>query len=216
MRIRAGHIVCALLLGFLLASCSGRPRIIPRAVLTDIYVDMFLADQWLKDNSGERKRADTSLFYDPIFARYGYTFEDYDASVKHYLEDPEKFSRVFRDAAIKLEKKEGFYQKKVDHLKEVKEFNNYFKGKYTSVDFDADTLLWKRLDSIVLDSLTLDSLRRDSLFRDSVMRETFRLDSLRRDSLVRDSMLRQKARLDSILNIQRVRRPGKNKQIINQ
>ena len=93
------HIATAVLLGLLLFSCSGRPRIIPRATLTDIYADMFLADQWLRDNSSERQRADTSLFYDPIFARYGYTFEDYDATVRKYMEDPEKFSKIFRDAA---------------------------------------------------------------------------------------------------------------------
>jgi len=218
MRMRIGHIVCVLLLGLLLASCGGRPRIIPRATLTDIYVDMFLADQWLKDHVSERSRADTSLFYDPIFARYGYTFEDYDASVKHYLEDPEKFSKVFRDAADKLKKREAFYEKKVNQLRKVKEFNDYFLGKYSSVDFDSDTLLWARQlpDTVVLDSLTLDSLRRDSLYCDSVAREAFRLDSLRRDSLRIDSLKRAKASLDSIMARQRSRRPDKRLQTINQ
>ena len=211
MRFRAGHIACALLLAFLLASCVGKPRIIPRATLTDIYVDMFLADQWIKDHTSERRRADTSLFYDPIFARYGYTFEDYDATVKRYLDDPEKFSKIFRDASEKLKKKEGVYEKKANHLHKIKEFNDYFKGKYSSIDFDADTLLWVRPvpDTVVLDSLTLDSLRRDSLFRDSVAREVFRLDSLRRDSLVRDSLLREKARMDSSLLRQREKYSGR-------
>ena len=206
MRVRVGHIACALLLGILLASCGGRPRIIPRATLTDIYVDMFLADQWLKDHSGERSKADTCLFYDPIFARYGYTFEDYDATVKKYLDDPEKFSRIFRDAGAKLRKKQGIYEKKVNRLREIKEFNDYFNGKYSSLDFKEDTLLWHALlDTVCLDSLTLDSLRRDSLFRDSVAREVFRLDSLRRDSLARDSVIRAKAVLDSALARQRSR-----------
>ncbi|MBO4455101.1 MAG: DUF4296 domain-containing protein [Bacteroidales bacterium] len=218
MKVRAGHMVCALMLGLLLASCSGRPRIIPRATLTDIYVDMFLADQWIKDHSSERSRADTSLFYDPILARYGYTFEDYDATVKRYLDDPEKFSKVFRDASAKLKKKVEHYDRIVNKQRKVKEFNDYFLDKYTTVDFKSDTLLWERHlpDTIVLDSLTLDSLRRDSLFRDSVARETFRIDSLRRDSLRRDSLFRERKRLDSALTRQRSRHSSKRLPTINQ
>ncbi|MBR4808970.1 MAG: DUF4296 domain-containing protein [Bacteroidales bacterium] len=216
MRIRACHIACALLLGLLLASCGGRPRIIPRATMTDIFADMFLADQWIRDHSDERKRADTSLFYDPIFARYGYTFEDYDATMKRYLEDPDKFSRIFRDAAAKLKKKEALYEKKAKQVKDIRDFNNYFKNKYSSVDFDADTILWSLPDTVRLDSLTLDSLRRDSLFRDSVLRESFRLDSLRRDSLMRDSLIRKKASLDSSRVLSRARRVRKQEMTINQ
>ena len=200
------HIVAAVLLGLLLFSCSGRPRIIPRATLTDIYADMFLADQWLRDNSSERQRADTSLFYDPIFARYGYTFEDYDATVRKYMEDPEKFSKIFRDAAEKLRKGRDKYDKKLQDLKRIKEFNEAFKN-YSSTDFDSDTLLWSppAADTLVLDSLTLDSLRRDSLRLDSLRVDSLRLDSIARskdlvmrDSLRRDSLSRLYKRRDSL------------------
>ncbi len=185
----ARNILPALLLVCLLASCSGRPRIIPRSVLTDIYAEMFLADQWLSDHSSERNRVDTMLFYDPILQRYGYSFEDYDASVKHYLKDPEKFSRIFRDAANKLKDGRDAYRRRNERLESIRDFNAAIKG-YTPKDFDKDTFLWR---SVFKDSLQLDSLLRDSLRLDSLRLDSLRLDSLVRDSLRRDSLMRKKS-----------------------
>ena len=178
------HIVPAFLLVFLLASCSGKPRIIPRSVMKDIYAEMFLADQWLADHSSERKKVDTTLFYDPIFERYGYTFEDYDASVKYYLKDPERFSRIFRDASIKLKKGRDKYQAELKRLEDIREFNAAIKG-YSSADFEKDTLLWR---SAYKDSLRHMEIIRDSIIRDSIIRDSIIRDSLVRDSLVRDSL----------------------------
>lgn len=178
------HTFTLIVVACLLYACSGRPRIIPRSVLTDIYAEMFLADQWLEDHSGERSKADTSLFYDPIFRRYGYTFEDYDASVQHYLKDPEKFSKIFRDASFKLKDKRDFYKKQSDRLEQIKEFNASIKG-YKIQDFRKDTTIWRTpyKDSLKEAIRIMDSLMRDSLYLDSL-----RLDSLRRDSLMRDSI----------------------------
>ena len=202
MKRLVAQMFTALALILLLTCCGGRARIIPRATLANIYADMFLADQWLADHSSERKTADTTLFYDPIFARYGYTFEDYDYSVKHYLKDPERFSKIFRAAADKLKKEHEMYLSKRDFVERVKAYNSGIRG-YNIKDFSSDSLLWK---APITDSLILDSLRRDSLYRDSVLREAFRLDSLRLDSLYRDSIERKNARLDSILREQRNRR----------
>lgn len=179
-------LVAALLL---LCACSGRPRIIPRGVLTDIYADMFLADQWLEDHRGERNRADTMLFYDPIFKRYGYTFEDYDASVRHYLKDPEKFSKVFRDASLKLRDKREVFGKKSERLEQIKEFNASIRG-YVQHDFHKDTLVWR---SRYKDSLLVALRIQDSLMKDSLYLDSLRLDSLRRDSLRLDSLDKLKA-----------------------
>ena len=195
MKLRAVHILCAIALLCSLASCTGR-RIIPRGIMADIYADMFLADQWLSDHPGERKRADTMLFYDPIFKRYGYTFEDYDASVQHYMKDPEKFSKIFRNASIKLKDERDRFRKLADRLQEVKDFNASIKG-YSDYNFDKDTLLWRtpwkdRLDSIRRDSVFRDSLIRDSIIRDSLVRDSLRLDSLRLDSLKRAEKLAKK------------------------
>ena len=182
------HMLPALMLVCLLASCSGRPRIIPRSTLADIYAEMFLADQWLADHGSERRKADPSLFYDPIFQRYGYTFEDYDATIKRYLKDPEKFSKVFKDASIKLKEGKDVYKNKYEQLESIREFNAAIKG-YNTRDFNKDTVIWR---SAYKDSMKLVALLRDSLIRDSLFRDSLRRDSLVRDSLYRDSLDRAK------------------------
>ncbi|MBO6170084.1 MAG: DUF4296 domain-containing protein [Bacteroidales bacterium] len=199
------HILVAFAALFLLCSCGDKARIIPRGVMSDIYAEMLLADQWLEDHQSERSRADTMLFYDPIFKRYGYTFEDYDASVRKYLEDPEKFSKVFRDASLKLKDKRDEYRKISEHLNQIKEFNAAIKG-YQLKDFDKDTFLWcspykDSLRKFIADSLLRDSLFRDSLLRDSLFKDSLRVDSLRRDSLKRSLREARLARRRTLTNI---------------
>lgn len=184
---RCRHIFLLLLLAGLFASCAGKPRIIPRRVLTDIYAEMFLADQWLNDHKTERSRADTMLFYDPIFKRYGYSFEDYDASVRHYLNDPEKFSKVFRDAANKLKDKRDIYRRKIEEQDRIKEFNSSIRG-FSRKNFKADTIIWRSAYKDSLKQAFADSVRRDSLIRDSLRLDSLRRDSIRVDSLRRDSL----------------------------
>lgn len=181
------HIFILLLLAGLFASCAGKPRIIPRRVLTDIYAEMFLADQWLNDHKTERSRADTMLFYDPIFKRYGYSFEDYDASVRHYLNDPEKFSKVFRDAANKLKDKRDIYRRKIEEQDRIKEFNSSIRG-FSRKNFKADTIIWRSAYKDSLKQAFADSVRRDSLILDSLRLDSLRRDSIRIDSLRRDSI----------------------------
>lgn len=184
---RCRQIFLLLLLAGLFASCAGKPRIIPRRVLTDIYAEMFLADQWLNDHKTERSRADTMLFYDPIFKRYGYSFEDYDASVRHYLNDPEKFSKVFRDAANKLKDKRDIYRRKIEEQDRIKEFNSSIRG-FSRKNFKADTIIWRSAYKDSLKQAFADSVRRDSLILDSLRLDSLRRDSIRIDSLRRDSI----------------------------
>ena len=178
------HILLGLAAVLLLFSCSGKARIIPRGAMTSIYAEMFLADQWLEDHPAERSRVDTMLFYDPIFKRYGYTFEDFDLSVRHYLKDPEKFSKIFRDAGTKLKSRREVYHKQLEKLEFIRDFNASIKG-YRVKDFKEDTLLWRTpyKDSMRIAAIRRDSLFRDSLYRDSLIRDSLRLDSLRLDSL---------------------------------
>lgn len=181
------------LLTVLLASCSREGKVIPKSKLSRIYAEMFLADQWLDSHEGERTKADTTLFYDPIFKRFGYTFEDYDASVNYYLSDPQKFSKILKKSSDLLKAKGNRYRRIEDEIREINKRNAQIRG-YRSKSFENDSLLWKRrIDTLVLDSLTLDSLRRDSLRLDSLRLDSLRLDSLRLDSLRLDSL-----RIDSL------------------
>ena len=105
MKIRKAHIVVALAVLLVLLSCSRKhPRIIPPSTMSKIYADMVVADQWIRSGHNNYLRADTSLVYDPIFEKYGYTMEDYRASAGKYLRKPGEFADIFEDARSILQK----------------------------------------------------------------------------------------------------------------
>lgn len=93
------HIVLVLALA---AACRN-PRIIPKDTLTDIYVDMFLADQQVREDNFPHQRMDSLLVYEAVFEKYGYDTDDYLRSVEHYLHDPERFTKVFEEVTRRLE-----------------------------------------------------------------------------------------------------------------
>lgn len=88
-----------------LAACTSAGKIIPRKKMIRIYSDMFISDQWLSIHADANMAADTTLFYEPIFNKYGYTTEDYRASVEYYLKDPVQFSRMIKEVSLSYEKK---------------------------------------------------------------------------------------------------------------
>ena len=101
----SGYIFAALTAVFLLASCGEKDRVIPRSRLAEIYAEMLMTDQWIISNSGNRHVADTSLVYEPILEKYGYTSADYRKSVDAYMDDPERFSRILRTTSELLDKR---------------------------------------------------------------------------------------------------------------
>ncbi|MBQ9309355.1 MAG: DUF4296 domain-containing protein [Bacteroidales bacterium] len=190
MRRGLSYLLLALVvLGCLLPSCR-RARIIGVSDMADIYAEMFLADQWLNDNSAKRRKADTTQFYGAIFARHGYDFRDYDASVNYYLAKPEKYNQVLKKAVEKL--KSGLTE--VEEFEKAIERQNKILAGLSALHLPVfapdsilhDTaLLWIVRDSVSLDSLALDSLRLDTLRLDSLRLDSLRPDSLRPDLLKR-------------------------------
>ncbi len=101
------HIAIAFALVMALsASCSkDEVRVIPRGKLAKIYAEMLVTDQWITSTPGVRMIADTSLVYEPILEKYGYTSDDYRKSIDVYMDDPERFARIFRTSSEILEKR---------------------------------------------------------------------------------------------------------------
>ena len=93
------HIVLVLLLA---AACKG-PRVIPKDTLADIYTDMFIADQKVRDLGIPRVQMDTMLVYEAVFEKYGYDTDDYLHTVRYYLKDPERFAKVLETVTKRLE-----------------------------------------------------------------------------------------------------------------
>ncbi|MBE6238158.1 MAG: DUF4296 domain-containing protein [Bacteroidales bacterium] len=119
---------------FLLAVSCGRKedKVIPRSKLAEIYAEMLLVDQWIMNNPGNRHIADTSLVYEPVLERYGYTSADYRKSVDVYMNDPERFSRILRTTAEILGEKLNALEdqkKEIEHQEALRKLRESLKIK---------------------------------------------------------------------------------------
>ncbi len=92
-------VVCAFV------SCRREGKVIPRSRMAEIYAEMFVADQLIAQDASLRRTADTTLVYEPIFQKYGYTSDDYRASVEYYIKDPDRYARILRNTGVILEKR---------------------------------------------------------------------------------------------------------------
>ena len=199
------HIVLVLLLA---VACRG-PRVIPKDTMTDIYTDMFLADQMVRDADIPRAQMDTMLLYEAVFEKYGYDTEDYLYSLRFYLKDPERFGKVFENVAKRLEGE-------VEALKKIVELRNRIASKrdadYPLVDsllspFSKESVFvglarverdtsrypaWFRLAAVHEDTLmvSVDSLAalrgRDSLSKETPSPETDLVEPVRKPELKKD------------------------------
>lgn len=203
-------LACILVLALLLPILSGcgRPRIIPRDKMAKIYAEMFIADQWLHDHPSARRVADTTFFYEPIFNKYGFSFDDYAVSVDKYINDPDKFAKILKNTAEIIGKRE----KEVNKLKDIEDrilaANAAIFG-YEMKDFTTDSSRWQKPRVLwVPDTLAAgDSLcPPDSLAsRDSLaIRDTLAvLDSLARaDSLAQTDTAKKLNKKQTICNLQ--------------
>ena len=128
-----------LLLSFVLAvtSCSKGGRVLSEHKMELLYADMFLADQWLRDHPQYRSTADTTLFFDPIFEKHNITFEDYDASLKYYVSNPELLAEITQKASARLQKMADSMNKEVERLAEIDRTNKANRVKHEFVDFES-------------------------------------------------------------------------------
>lgn len=127
----------------LLAGCSDKGKVIPGEDFSEIFVDMFLADQWLRDHPSYRDKADTTLFFEPIFRKYGYSFKDYNASLDFYAGDTDLLTEITTAAALKLNEMKEHYEALVEHNREVRLENERLMVDYTEMDFTSDSLVWR-------------------------------------------------------------------------
>ena len=165
---KARHIVL-LLAVILLSACKG-PRLIPRGALEDIYVDMFLADQQIREDLNLRPQADTMLVYEPIFNRHGYTTDDYLYTLKNYLKDPERFAKVLQNVTERLRSEASRIGKEIDRLDWAEKLLGMARPPLDSI-----------LAPFSSDSLYLGVAR---VARDSSSAAWFRLVGVREDTLM--------------------------------
>lgn len=225
------HIVLALaVVAALAASC--RPRVIPRGKLSDIYVEMFLTDQWLRENPDVNRTADTLLVYQPIFERHGYTTDDYLRSQAYYLQDPDRYAKILRGVSRKLDKELKVIKKQIER-------EEYLAGLHLGRVSVADSLLspWRKAYAgrprVLVDSLfrlRLTDFSSDTVFdgprmivwSDTLLRDTLAVDSLAlADTLQLDSLTKTRDILREVTDsgevfVGRIRRPHPRPEIFQE
>lgn len=119
------------------ASCrKDEAEVIPRSTLADIYAEMLMTDQWISSTPGVRMIADTSLVYEPILEKYGYDKLDYVRSVDHYMDDPERFARILRSSAERIDRHIKELRKQQKRLEREEEKRKRVLKHQTDYSFD--------------------------------------------------------------------------------
>lgn len=225
-RVLQNIMIVVALAACILTSCGkDDAEVIPRSKLARIYAEMLVTDQWIMATQGVRLIADTSAVYAPILEKNGYDIDDYLHTVDSYMDNPERFAKVFRTSGKIIEKrlvelrKEQHRLTMLANLPKIKvEYNPAELSKYLSgeayvhyydsmaVELDSVKKYYRLVDHQTSDT-TYEGVK--MLIRSEILIDSLaRLDSIAvADSLasldslaVADSI----ARADSILN-------GKNK-----
>ena len=89
--------ICVLAAAALLViSCGRNGRVIPAHKLSKIYAEMLVLDQRIRNNPQLASTADTTLVYEPILNKYGYSGKDYAKSVARYMKIRRRSGRYSR------------------------------------------------------------------------------------------------------------------------
>lgn len=183
--LRFRHIVLLVLAALLALQACG-PKKISRRDMEDIFYEMFIQDQMIKQDRTLRQMADTSLVYAGILESKGYDTDDYLYSLHEYLAEPEKMEKVMGNVAERIEKELkvvrnevalqawrdkmlAIYGKKIDttkfpkpRIRPVDTLKIRFEGDSAYMHKEIDSLKLIPRDSLIFLRDTLD-VKADSL-----------------------------------------------------
>lgn len=172
MKVFLQHIVALLAVVVMAASCSkDRADVIPRSKMAAIYAEMLMTDQWINARTDVRRIADTSLVYEPILQKYGYSHKDYLKTVDKYMDDPERFSRILRTSGDIIDERIKELRQELDRQNKLKALKKRIEEMTIKSDFKAEEFFPYMFeepyvhyyDSLVID---IDSVIQHYRFRD--------------------------------------------------
>lgn len=180
-----GYFFIALIFLSITASCARKARVIPKSKLEKIYMEMLLVDQWIGLEWSNTRVADTSVVYEQIFEKYGYTSNDYRKSVSYYMEDPDRFAKIFENISNALTTKANIIDKeqkdreKADSIRNVIISRNFRRAE---IFFYKDVLSYK--DSILFYFDSIGIVRSKPVESDSLFMGPELVIKERRDSIL--------------------------------
>lgn len=132
--------------------------IIEEEDMAQIYAEMLMTDQWINNNTGVRKLADTSRVYEPILKKYGHSSETYRKSVEYYLQDPDTYAEIMKETIKILDARLAGLNRKKQEIAENNFRASYVRGFSRYVNIDDSWLSMNQVsknDTIRFDSLAV-------------------------------------------------------------
>ena len=152
-------------------ACEHKPKVLKPKKMSEIYADLFIADSWLRDNQDKRRKADTTLFLDPIFEDHKVDYKDFYVSIEYYTAHPEEYSDILTGAIDIIQERYEVISVLSEQYNLAEEVRKKLP-KYHIVNFGADSMkalgdraFWHPDSLSVVDSIPqLDTLvRKDTL-----------------------------------------------------
>jgi predicted transposase YdaD len=109
----------------LILSCEQEKEIIPRKDMTSILVEVHLMDGSVEISRYEKNinLPDTLNLYKAVLEDYGYTREQFEASLQYYSKNLRKFDRIYQEVLSRLN------QMETEAKEEQKKSSEQKKGK---------------------------------------------------------------------------------------
>lgn len=152
-------------------ACEHKPKVLKPKKMSEIYADLFIADSWLRDNQDKRRKADTTLFLDPIFEDHKVDYKDFYVSIEYYTAHPEEYSDILTGAIDIIQERYEVISVLSEQYNLAEEVRKKLP-KYHIINFGADSMkalgdraFWHPDSLSVVDSIPqLDTLvRKDTL-----------------------------------------------------
>lgn len=96
----------------ILASCTDSGYI-SKEEMAGILYNFILTDKCLDEAGALRLQADTTLVYKPILDKAGYTSEQFIASLKHWLSNPEDMKKIYALTGLMLKERRNILQAEI-------------------------------------------------------------------------------------------------------
>ena len=97
----------------LVAACTPK-GIIPARKMAAINAEMFLLDQYAGSDRQMRRFTDTAAIYKPLLRSFGYSADEYLASVDYYLNNTREMAKVLDQTEAILKKREAKILKTIE------------------------------------------------------------------------------------------------------
>ena len=115
--------------------------IIPKHKMAAINADFFLMDQYLGADRQMKVFTDTCAVYKPVLRSYGYTADDYFASVDYYLDNSRDMAKILDMTEKILKKREEKILKRIEADSHKTDTTGGRKLRGSKKNLDADSLM---------------------------------------------------------------------------